>query len=198
MIIVIDAYNVLKSAIGRSTVTETERQAFIAKMSKYAQLKEHEIIIVFDGGPYDHPTLVKKGQTRVVYSGRNENADEYIKEFTQANSNRDLLIVTSDRVLRNFVKSMSVSNMKAMDFYILIEKLFNKSKSKIVKPQGQIRKLHVDEDNPELDALMQEASKAIVDKDKFIKNIYSSKQNEGHDRLSKEEKKALKIIKKLS
>src|SRR5579863_9041291 len=100
MIIVVDAYNLLRSVPPyKKTITDRERVAFIAQLSAYGRRKGHKIVIVFDGGPYEWPHKENGKTVQIVYSGIHESADDYIKEYVDAHKAKDLLLVSSDSEL---------------------------------------------------------------------------------------------------
>ena len=85
MIIVVDAYNLLRSVPPyKKTITDKERMQFIAQLSAYGRRKGHKIVIVFDGGPHEWPFKENMKVVTVVYSGIHESADDYIKEYIEA------------------------------------------------------------------------------------------------------------------
>ena len=55
MILIIDAYNVLKYTLGNHAITEHERQNFIHQLQHYIQKKGVQSVVVFDGGPHRWP-----------------------------------------------------------------------------------------------------------------------------------------------
>ena len=53
MIIVVDAYNLLRSVPPyKKNISDKERAYFIAQLSAYGKRKGHKMVIVFDGGPH--------------------------------------------------------------------------------------------------------------------------------------------------
>ncbi len=205
VILILDAYNILKQIAKATTINEQERRAFITFMADYAALRSHSVILVFDDGPYERPTTVQKGQLSIVYSGRHDSADDVIKKYVQeipVGQKANVLIVSSDRGLYSFASRQGIYSIGSVEFYRLVAERLAKKASPLVKSHEQARKLHKLESNPELDLLMQEASKAIIDKDLLVRQKSAQKNTNvpslsKGERLARSEKKMLKILKKL-
>jgi predicted RNA-binding protein with PIN domain len=193
MILVIDGYNLLKQIIKSSFATPTERQLFITDISKYARNKNHTVVLVFDGGPYTYPMREKTKDLTIVYSGMKQSADEYIKNYIQQQEPSSILVVSSDKGLSSFAAREGVPYIGALTFYRIMKE--EKSTLYVAKAAGKAQKLMGHESNPELDALMQEASSTLMYKDEASAEQPEPKAH--GSKLSKNEKKLLSILKKL-
>jgi predicted RNA-binding protein with PIN domain len=191
MILLLDGYNLLKYILRKDFVSEKDRALFIARLLSYAQHKKHTIILVFDGGPYDRPTYERKGIVSVLYAGGSQSADDVIKEYAERHQASQLVLVSSDRELQSFASRRQVATIDAATFATLMRER-KEPPLKIVKSTEVAHKLQ-DKTNLELDALMQEGSTYILYKDESPKKNNESDKH----RLSKEERKLLKIKKKL-
>lgn len=194
MIIIVDGYNLLKQLFPAALVTERERHAFITYMRSYARKKEHDIVIVFDGGPYTWPTKEDHKGIRVVYSGVHESADDYIKYYITQQKNQDLLLVSSDRELCVYADRMGVTSINSLDFYQVIRATMQESEALYEQSTDQAKKL-CDESNAELDEIMQEASGKVMHKRDDAKD-YADKELLSKTR-SKNERQLVKKLKKL-
>lgn len=164
MIIVVDAYNVVKQIINKKEITDSERTAFLNQMQNYAHQKGHSIIIVFDGGPDQWPSQEVIGKLRVVYSGYQDDADAYIKDYLVKNKGRDLLLVSSDRELRDAADRLHIPWIDAVSFYRIVQECIREQRAhKKVSAQGPVVKTTTTHE-PELDELMQEATKYVEHK----------------------------------
>ena len=94
MILVIDAYNVLKSVFWKNHISESLRNQFIKQLAGYARKKGHKIVVVFDVGPYDYVTKDRIKGIAVIYSGVHESADDVIKRYLKEHSAKDLWLVS--------------------------------------------------------------------------------------------------------
>ena len=80
MILLVDAYNVLKRGSSRQQITQGQREAFIARLAAYAAKRNHEIIAVFDGGDSSYPINERQKSVRVIFSGDRMTADDVLQE----------------------------------------------------------------------------------------------------------------------
>jgi predicted RNA-binding protein with PIN domain len=202
MIIVVDAYNLLRAVPPyKKTITDQERAKFIAQFSTYGRRKGHKIVIVFDGGPYEWPFRENMKTVQVVYSGIHETADDYIKEYLEAHKEKDLLLVSSDRELNNCAARFNISSIDSSSFYQFLYEGSAAKKSSPAKQQDEIVKLSQDKEfhgNAQdiLDRLMIEASKNVSEKSEDV-SVPHKEHAVKHNQLSKEERMLLKKLKKL-
>lgn len=193
MNIIIDAYNIIKQIFSKDRISERERSWFLSRLAEYANKKKHTIYIVFDGGPYERPTVEKRGTITRVYSGRHKSADEVIKMYIEEQVLKPLLIVTTDRQVNIFAARHNVPSIDSLDFYGLMnEEKTARPVQGLQKAPGEAHKLHEKEQSTELDQLMQEASQVLYYKDETNQELKGSKK-----KSPKEEREMLKVIKKL-
>lgn len=190
MILLIDAYNVLKQAVGRSSVTDRERVAFLQKLKAYGHKKHHEQVVVFDGGS-SH--LVMQERTKrmvVVYAGAGKSADDYIVWYLNQYQDCDIVLVSSDLELNSVASGYGLVSIESAYFYQLVcDAVSRKSEH---KKSTQLSKMST-EKNQELDDIMVAGSVCIPYKDELLPTSNQSKKNTE----SKENKKLLTILKKL-
>ena len=163
MILLIDGYNVIKQKLGKSYVSDDERESFISMLGRYAKKRQHDIILCFDGGDSMYPFNEKMHGITINYSGYNESADCVIKELLKKYKNKDTLLVSSDRELKDYAKINNVESIDSSFFYSRVtEKL---SGNVFKKVSGEVQKLDSENNDEELDQLMEQASRMILDKD---------------------------------
>ena len=192
MIIVIDAYNMLRSVPphGR-TVTESERKQFLDQLANYAKKKGHKVVVVFDAGPYEWPHKERHKGVYTIYSGVHRSADDYIKEYLEKQKTGDLLLVSSDRDVIQWAQHLSIPSIGAFHFYQLVQEA---TKSRVqTKSGGEAVKLGEDE-RDDVDALMREASEVVpIKSDDLLRaNRVGAKK-----KPTKKERALLKKLKKL-
>lgn len=196
MIVVIDGYNLLKQLIKSDFATEKQRQNFISYIAAYAQSKNHYVILVFDGNSFSNVYYKNPKYIKIVYSGYKQNADDYIKQYIQEHLKANMLIVSSDRGVYSFASRHGIATVDALTFYELTRQK-KPLALRLEKTNGSAQKLHNIEseyqDSPELDALMQQASKVIMHKQELSDNAIKASGK----KLSKHDRKMFKIIKKL-
>ena len=121
MIILIDAYNLLKK-IFSGEITHTQRKNFVAYYGAYAKRKGHHVVIVFDGGDSYWPSSSKQTLSEIVYAGQSKSADDYIREYISANKGKEIVLVSSDRQLCIFANQQGVISIDSDIFYRLTQK----------------------------------------------------------------------------
>lgn len=192
MIIVIDAYNVLKS-VYRGYITERERQTFIDQLAAYNTMRGHTIILVFDGGVTVWPEKQVYDNISIVYPGIEQSADDYIKKYIKDHRAHELLLVSSDRELTHIAEQYKVVHIGAFDFYTFLHGSVSKKETQKKIMQSQPKKLYPGKGSRELDQLMQEDQQEPFE---YIEPDDLSKKNK-KDKLSKKEKKIAALLKKL-
>jgi len=164
MIILIDAYNLLKQLYVTDLIADRERDAYIAILNRYSKVKKHSIILLFDGGFFDMPSRVKEGRVTVVYPGRNHSADEAIKVYLKENHVKEILLVTADRELIDFAQRLDVVAIDPITFDRYVQQATASPDKRIKKAKSGLKKLHSTEGSQELDALMEHASLQVIEK----------------------------------
>jgi predicted RNA-binding protein with PIN domain len=194
MIIVIDAYNLLRSVPPyKKIVTDEERAKFIARLGIYGKRKGHKMVIVFDGGPHEWPFKENKKTMSVVYSGIHESADDYIKEYIEVYRAKDLLLVSSDSELNYWAARHNIPSIDSSSFQqLLYQELYVKESSSA--QQNEVIKLG--SEPLDIDALMIQASKNVPIKSEDFAPI-SKNRSSKKAQASKQERALLKKLHKL-
>ncbi len=196
MKLVIDGYNILKQRYGGEFINERTRTSLVRQLNTYATLRYHEIVLVFDGGPSLWPTREIVYPTTIFYAGAGKSADDSISAYVAEHSNEDILLVTSDRELAHKAASYGIASVGSMDFLQCMlatiagtKKQCNTVRDTIVKTtEGSL---------PSVDALMEEASRCVEDKDAVCKNISDRYTNNRRITESKIERLLRKKARKL-
>ena len=189
MLVIIDGYNLLHAAFDDPT-NERTRGKIIQLFNRYARVKGHQIVLVFDAGPLYWSTAEQNGRVEVVFSGQNQSADQYIKRYLSDYRSKDILLVSSDRDICHTADKYDIPSIDSHEFYNIIVHTINASqmnKNKedtLVKLTGDI--------NPELDVLMRESAKNIPMKNSNpeLEVLHTKKE-------SKKDRKLWQKIKKL-
>lgn len=191
MFLIIDAYNILKQVIPLKEITRVQRDRFIQLVFTYARRKNHYAIIVFDGGTSKWPSTEKKKQGAITFAGNTISADDYIKNFISDNKDKDMLLVSTDRALTTWASKYRVPAIDALDFYQFLK---SELSGEVEKKKNLLMPIKITEDeNPELDRLMTQASEGIYPKQEE-KQTDRKPSGQHH---SKKERKILQKIKKL-
>lgn len=205
MLLVIDAYNVLKLIQRTSYVNAEQHKIFLNKLCAYAYIKKHELIVVFDGGDYNRPTIFNYKNIKTVYSGSNYSADDYIKDYVSNLKNSiktcEVLVVSSDLELCKYISNFGVSCLEAASFVNFLNQINlvdSINKKAAIKSSIPAQKSIGYESTEELDAIMRESSENVIIKDKDKDQDQEKTNNKSSSReLSKYDKKINKLIKKL-
>lgn len=195
MKLIIDGYNLLKHIEGADFVDERVRTKFIEKIGAYSRKKQLPIVLVFDGGPSLYPTREKHNGVEVVYSGTKESADEYIQQYVEDVPTHTMLLISSDKELVNYVQYHGLDALDSQAFYTFMQAaLAEAAPEPIVRfVTGRPKKLHPEERNSELDAIMEEAARVIVRKsDDVVKEELAAPK---HKVSKKDRLRALKLKK---
>ncbi len=189
MILIIDGYNLLRHIDPSREVTEHERMIFLHKLKLYARRKKHKIVVVFDGGPYQWPHKELINGVKVIYSGARDTADTVIMQYIADHKNKDLLLVSSDHEICLFASKHDVVSIGSDDFYRLFQQGLQGGKKEL-----QDSDVSFDEDEHDLNAVMEQASEVVHQKEE---DITPSDVRLNTPRSSKKDRLLLKKLKKL-
>ncbi len=207
MILLIDAYNILKRIYSGQYISESQKGMFVNQIIKYCSLggtnKNLKAIIVFDAGGNTYPDIESRANVTVVHSGSRINADDYIKEYIEKNRNKaEFLLVSSDRELKKYAQKFNIESVGGYEFYQMVTQNEHENKNLSTKKIKIIKKeLLEDEEgseNSELDKLMERSAGIKFEKIDLdeIENSASTRSSNSK-RPSKQDRKLLKIVKKL-
>jgi len=196
MIILIDAYNLLKTVLHVTYISDQQRMQFLQLFDRYAQMRpSNQIILVFDGGQDLYEVEQNYKHIALIYSGSMQIADDVIKKKLYANRSHDILLVTCDRELRRYAANYQIESLGSVEFYKILQNVLQYQNNKEVIVSQAICKTSQD-DNMHLDRLMELGSRRldIKDQDQAI-NISMRKLDDRYD--TKKDKKLLKKIAKI-
>ncbi len=197
MIILIDAYNLLKQLYAAEHISDRDRAEYIALLNRYSKAKRHKIILVFDGGFFDMPSREKEGQVMIIYAGKNKSADQAIKEYLSINKSRDLLLVSADRELVDCANKFDMVAIDPVVFDGYVRQAVAKPHEKVESATHRAQKLHPNQQNEELDQLMRQASQTLMQKpeEEDVRTVSSRRGKSSV--LSKKERKIMAKLSKL-
>jgi hypothetical protein len=187
----IDGYNFLRYLID-GPVREQERTRFIHQLERYARIKGHCIIVVFDGGFSDVSYKEKSGSLTVMYSGVNKTADDVLLHELSLTPASQALLISNDRALNDEASKMGIVSLGVGPFHdYLSAALATKSRAiQNVTPVVKTAKTK----NATLDELMQSASVRVKQKkEDLVLNAIPSPKIQG----ARGNRRLLKIVTKL-
>jgi predicted RNA-binding protein with PIN domain len=192
MIIIIDAYNILKYIFHDKFITEKQRNRFVDYLVRYGKKKRHELIIVFDGGPYGLSEILVQKPVTIVYTGSQERADDAIIRLMKKYGRYDILIVSTDREITNIAEKDNIPYIDSHLFYRCLSTALGSVESN-GKRKERAHKMH-NESNPALDSLMESVevpSNLVKNQEGVIPCSASGKK------ISKNERYIMSIVDKL-
>ena len=113
MLIIIDAYNYMKVTSGDKHISDHAEKEFLSKFQKYVRNRGNRLMVVFDAGPSLYKGHDQIGGVRIVYSGQMHSADDVIIEYLQAHVGEDILVVSSDREIRDAAKDCNIVSISS-------------------------------------------------------------------------------------
>jgi predicted RNA-binding protein with PIN domain len=196
MIILVDAYNLLKTVLHVKFISDAQREQFLQVFAKYAQHRPtNTVILVFDGGPdlYEVENFYK--QMTIIYAGSLQIADDVIKKKLYELRSQDVLLVTCDREIRRYAAQYQIESLGSVEFYNILQTSMQQHDQKEVIIAQTICKTSSG-DNQDLDRLMELGSRRLVmkDQDKQIQVVMKHTQQLGD---TKKDKKLLRKIAKI-
>ena len=186
MLIIVDAYNYMKVISGMKHISEQEEQRYMRQFQKYMKIRGNQLMIVFDGGPSLHVTDETIGGVHVVYSGEMHSADDVIIEYVHDHVGEDILVVTSDREIRNAAKKCNIVSISSPDFYKIFKDVLDQRERYEHNVVRDVVKTAESEDS-DLDQLMELGSRNIGAHVKF--------EEQGVPRVVRNSKKSSKFDK---
>jgi predicted RNA-binding protein with PIN domain len=184
MLILIDAYNILKQLDPGAFIQDNAKKSLVTMLSAYKNRKGHSIMLVFDGGHSPWPLQEKQKNVVVVYAGQGKSADDYIKSYIAEHSKQDILLVSSDRELALWANKYGIVSMNALSFYAIAKDSIQ-SLEKSVARSGVTHKT-TETQNPILDALMYDTVPDAFYKQEENNNVrrkFNSEKESKIDRL---------------
>lgn len=193
MVIIIDAYNILKQISSTVYIQEEQRQQFLKRVDIYGRRTGHSMICVFDGGETARPHHSKHGICTVIYAGTHVNADEVIKTLTDRYKQKEVIVVSSDGQICLYAQQRGIVSVDALAFYQLLKAsvLPALHMTQIKKSTASAHRFGPE--RPEIDTFMEEVTQIMMykEEDEESRALHRGRQ------LSRQEKKIRKVLKKL-
>ena len=129
----IDGYNLLFRVQGKPRPLQHKRQELISLINQEAILFSLNITLVFDGAQIDADDLVRGhfDAIEIVYTRKNQTADEYILEELHHIKNRAIeVVITSDNQLASHCKSLGAKTESIEQFLSFLANKHKKAQKK--------------------------------------------------------------------
>ena len=199
MILIIDAYNVLKHK-PHQTISEQQRDQYIARIDTYCQRKKHYAWLVFDGGPYLYPVTESYNMVSVMYSGEDSSADSCIMRLLLQQPVDNTILVSSDNELVRYAENSGIVSIEPSVFSYYVNKAFKPDTSGYHTTSGAAQKRPGHESSSYVDRLMHMASEHMLFKDDDIAcDIEGEPEVKSDEEQSKSKREKLlnRIVRKL-
>lgn len=198
MIILIDAYNFIKSISAHKFVDDRVIQSWIATFQGYMKRRGNKIILVFDAGPFFYQTRDVRRGVEMIYAGHEKTADDVLKIWVERNVGQDILLVTSDRQVRDHALNLGVVSISSQDFYKVFKSVMHQEEVVEQKFNKTLHKMKKDDDpcGFDLDQLMDQASRHLVAGQ--FKNEYAEQVRiRENSKMNKADRQIMKKIDKI-
>lgn len=198
VIIIIDAYNFLKSISAHKQVDDFVIQSWVVRFKDYMKLRGNKIILVFDAGPFFYQTSEMRGGVQVVYAGHSQTADDVLKIWLERNADQDVLLITSDRQIRDHGLNLGVLSISSQDFYKVFNSVMQQEEIVEQKFAKTVFKTKVggEKSDFDLDQMMEQASRSLVASD-FKKEYDEPVRVRDNAKISKSDRQIMKKIDKI-
>jgi hypothetical protein len=119
--LIIDGYNLIRQSPSLREVEsrdlQTGREALIRRLAVYKRVRGYEITVVFDGWQSGGLTESQQRQNGilVIYSRRDEKADEVIKRMAKG-LGQGAVVITSDREVARFAETVGAVAVSSEEF----------------------------------------------------------------------------------
>lgn len=122
---IIDGDNLIGSSPDISREDANARPQLIALVRAFQENKNSNVTIVFDGAPQNG---VRREEVRakfcVVYPRNGSSADDEIKSILDhLNYFKDVVLVTSDRALKDYAKNKGAKTVNSIEFYYELKRV---------------------------------------------------------------------------
>lgn len=164
---------------------------------QYMQFRGNRIIVAFDAGPSYYPSCEWYGTVEVLYAGQDQTADELLKKWLSKHQGLEVLLVSSDREIRDWAEKLHLVSISSQDFNRVFVDVMKHEQRQLTCLQQTMHKMksNVNSDS-DLDALMEQGSRNLVPG--ITKNEYDGNiRIRDGKKASKADKTAMKKINKI-
>lgn len=193
MILLIDAYNVLKTMHSAHFIAPPLAQRFISIVFARAQLRGYRAEIIFDGGPGGQYTTQQYPYGTIIYTGSAKSADDSIRERAELLKGDEVVVISADRAVRSAASRFGAKLVDPEVFWRIIHTPNTQVPRAVPTAPTVTTTHHAAHDTRDIAVLLKEAS--VDDHDKE----YGDEQNRirtGYTE-SKQEKKMKRLVERL-
>lgn len=149
MPMIIDGNNLIGSSPDITLNDPLAREKLLALIKNYQRNRNTNLIIVFDGKPDSYVSDKSSAEKMsVVYPGFGVSADDEIKKILNGYSDyKSVILVSSDRELKDHARRMGAKTVNSIEFYYELKKVHRisgKNEEKLKRIHGTISKQEVE------------------------------------------------------
>lgn len=132
---IIDGNNLLGSAPDIAPDDPDARNKIILIVGKFQEDKNSNVIIVFDGAPHNGVRRQEiSSKFTILYPHYGNSADDEIREILCSfNYFKDVVLVSSDRSLKDFAREKGAKTINSIEFYFELKRFTHKHGKKEAK-----------------------------------------------------------------
>ncbi len=147
---VIDGNNVIGSSPDLVQAESGSRQKLIDMVLKFQKHRNNSVVLVFDKSPGDEALpLIDDGRMAVLFPDEGERSDDLIARLISEYSNcRDVVLISSDKKLKDLAKEKGGRTMNAIEFYYdlkRVNRIQDRRQEKEKRIHGEISDNEVDQ-----------------------------------------------------
>ncbi len=123
---IIDGNNLIGSSPDISLEDSNSRKEIVAIVRKFQKKKNSKVIVVFDGEPDTFSSEENPTEKIVIkYPPIGDSADDEIKRILEGYTYfRDVVLVTSDRELKDIAKKKGAKVINSIEFYYELKRVY--------------------------------------------------------------------------
>ncbi len=120
MHIIIDGYNLMYCMRLKGESFKEKREYLITLLHQFLDVNDGDITVVFDGHSNisEHKSIEKQNKIKIIYSAKNQSADDVIIELISKRKEKakNIVLISSDRKLINFATTNRIKTISSSDF----------------------------------------------------------------------------------
>ncbi len=118
----VDGNNLIGHSPDLRLRSEASRRELVKRISAFHRAKRAKVIVIFDGEAGELvPDGLVLGGVKVIFSGRQMDADRKIKQMLRESTTpKNFIVVSSDNEIYNFARSQGAKAMKCHQFNQLL------------------------------------------------------------------------------
>jgi len=185
----------MKQTSGEKHISQRLEQKYMRMFQKYVRERGNQLMVVFDAGPALYQSEELVGGVDIVYSGQMHSADDVIIEYLRDHPGQDILLVTSDREIRDVAKACDIVSLASPEFHKIFTDVLHQYEEYEEMVVRDVVKT-AESENSDLDRLMELGSRNIAAHQKNEVS-FAPRYVRNNKKKSRADKQAMKKINKI-